>query len=124
MNGSKPYLYHMYIWGCPKLVLKRKADKLESWSKVCLFIIWLATGKDRLGFSNLDPIMIIKQDKNYVLNPILNGKLGLISQTWLGSQIVWDDISFLSYTTDFIVNDMSHAYDWHVIYIIYQNNLS
>src|SRR5215813_13885775 len=37
-NGRKSSLRYFYIWGCPAHVLKNKAIKLESRSKVCLFL--------------------------------------------------------------------------------------
>ncbi|XP_073120675.1 uncharacterized protein [Henckelia pumila] len=37
-NGHIPNLIHIWIWGCPAYVLKRKMDKIESRSKACVFV--------------------------------------------------------------------------------------
>ena len=37
-NGRKPSLNHIRIWGTPAHVLRKELHKLESRTKVCLFI--------------------------------------------------------------------------------------
>ena len=37
-NGRKPSLNHIHIWGAPAHVLRKEPHKLESHTKVCLFI--------------------------------------------------------------------------------------
>ena len=37
-SGRKPRFQHLRIWGCPAYVRKRNAGKLETRSKVCLFV--------------------------------------------------------------------------------------
>ena len=37
-NGRKPSLNHIRIWGAPAHVLRKEPHKLESRTKVCLFI--------------------------------------------------------------------------------------
>ena len=37
-SGRKPSMRYLHIWGCPTRVLKKKPDKLEAKTKVCMFL--------------------------------------------------------------------------------------
>ena len=37
-SGRKPSMKYLHIWECPAHVLKRKSDKLEAKTEVCMFL--------------------------------------------------------------------------------------
>ena len=47
-SGRKPSLWHIRIWGCPVHVLKGKTGKLESRTKVCMFVGYPKRNKGRV----------------------------------------------------------------------------
>ncbi|KAL8475081.1 hypothetical protein ACS0TY_031488 [Phlomoides rotata] len=54
LNGRKPCLRHIRIWGCPAYVLDKEADKLEPRSELRLFVGYPRGMKGGLFYSPKD----------------------------------------------------------------------
>ena len=72
-TGHKPSLKHARIWGSPAPVLKENAGKLESRTKVCLFVGYPRRTKDDLFYCPKDKKVIVSinarfLEEDYMMN--------------------------------------------------------
>ena len=53
-NKRKPSINYLHIWGCLAHVLKGKSDKLETKTKVCMFLGYSKETKGYLFYNHKD----------------------------------------------------------------------
>ena len=65
-NGHKPSLHHFRIWGCPAHVLKGKTGKLESHTKVCMFVGYPKGTRGGLFYSPSDKKVFVSTNATFL----------------------------------------------------------
>ena len=71
-NGRKPSLNHIYIWGAPTHVLRKEPQKLESLTKVYLFIGYPKGTRGGLFYSSSEKKVIVSSNAKFLEEDYVN----------------------------------------------------
>ena len=71
-SGRKPSMTYLHIWGCLAHVLKRKPDKLEPKSEVCLLVGYPKGTKGYLFYSRNDNKFFVSTNAKFFENDYMN----------------------------------------------------
>ena len=65
-SGRKPSMRYLHIWGCPTHVLKRKSDKLEAKTEVCMFLGYSNESKGYLFYNHKDNNVFVSTNAKFL----------------------------------------------------------
>ena len=71
-NGRKPSLNHIRIWGATTHVLRKEPHKLESRTKVCLFIGYFKGTRGGFFYSSSDKKVIVSTNAKILEEDYVN----------------------------------------------------
>ena len=71
-NGRKPSMRYLHIWGCPTHVLKRKSDKLEAKTEVCMFLGYSKEIKGYLFYNHKDNKVFVSTHAKFLDDDYVN----------------------------------------------------
>ena len=71
-SGRKPSMRYLHIWGCPAHVLKRKFDKLEAKTEVCMFLGYSNETKGYLFYNHKDNKVFVSTNAKFLEDDYVN----------------------------------------------------
>ena len=71
-SGRKPSMKYLHIWGCPAHVLKRKSDKLEAKTEVCMFLGYSKETKGYLFCNHKDNKVFVSTHAKFLEDDYVN----------------------------------------------------
>ena len=71
-SGYKPSMKYLHIWGCLAHVLKRKSDKLEAKTEVCMFLGYSKETKGYLFYNHKDNKVFVSTRANFLEDNYVN----------------------------------------------------
>ena len=71
-SGRKPSMRYLHIWGCSAHVLKRKFDKLEAKTEVCMFLGYSKETKCYLFYNHKDNKVFVSTHAKFLEDDYVN----------------------------------------------------